>query len=90
MKFKNLSYVNRYINLGKVLFPICRSLTGKGNRKTLRIIKKKIKNLKILEIPSGKKVYDWKIPSEWNIKDAYVINSKGTKIIDFKRNNCML
>ena len=87
MKFKNLSYVNRYINLGKVLFPICRSLTGKGNRKTLRIIKKKIKNLKILEIPSGKKVYDWKIPPEWNIEDAYIIDENEKKIIDFKKSN---
>ncbi len=75
------------IKLGKKLFKIHRSITGKGVVKTLRILKRECSNLKIKNIKSGTKVYDWKIPSEWNIKDAYVINSKGTKIIDFKRNN---
>ena len=55
MRFKKLSDIDNYIKLGKILFPICRSLTGNGNRQTLKILKKKINNLKILEIPSGKK-----------------------------------
>jgi len=76
------------INFGKKLFPICRSITGQGTLKTLKEIKKKhIKNLKIKKIPCGKKVFDWKIPSEWNIKDAYVIDKNKKKIIDFKINN---
>ncbi len=75
------------IKLGKKLFKIHRSITGKGVEKTLRILRKECLNLKIKNIESGTKVYDWKIPDEWNIKDAYVVDKKGIKIIDFKRNN---
>ena len=73
----------------KNLFPINRSLTGNGNRKTLKILNSVCKNLKILEFESGKKVYDWKIPEEWNVEDAY-IKYKNKKIIDFKKNNLHL
>ncbi len=73
----------------KDLFPINRSITGNGNRQTLKIIQSKVKNLKILEFKSGQKVFDWKIPAEWNVKDAYV-KSKNNKIIDFKKNNLHL
>ncbi len=68
------------------LFPICRSITGDGVRETLNIISKEIP-LKIYEVPTGEKVFDWNIPKEWNIKDAYILNSKGDKIIDFKKSN---
>ena len=79
--------VNKFYNLRKnVLYPICRSITGNGQKKTLKIIKKEFPNLNI-KIRSGKKVFDWKIPPEWNIKDAYVIDKFGVKIIDFKQNN---
>jgi aminopeptidase-like protein len=71
------------------LYPICRSITGNGVRKTLKILKKKIP-LKIIEVPTGTKVFDWKIPLEWNIKDAYVKNSQGKRIIDFKKSNIHL
>jgi aminopeptidase-like protein len=77
------------INLAKKLFPICRSLTGNGNRETLKILKKEIPELALYEIPSGKKFYDWVVPNEWNIKDAYIV-SNGKKIIDFKKNNLHL
>ena len=66
------------------LFPICRSITGDGVRKTHKIIGNHIK-LKTFEIPSGTKVFDWTIPKEWNINDAYVIDPAGKKIIDFKK-----
>ena len=80
--------VRKYYNLGKnILFPICRSLTGKGTLKTLKFIKKEFKDLKIRKIKSGKKVFDWVIPPEWNIKEAYIVDKKGKKIIDFKNNN---
>ena len=69
------------------LFPIQRSLTGNGNRTTLRYIKKKLKKLKIIEIKSGTKVFDWKIPNEWNIKDAYIKNEKNLKVVDYRKNN---
>jgi aminopeptidase-like protein len=85
VKKKNL---NTYYNLGKkVLFPICRSITGDGIRKTLSIIKKEFKELKIYQIKSGKKVFDWKIPYEWNISESYVTDINNKKIIDFKNNN---
>lgn len=68
------------------LYPICRSITGKGARKTLEIISKYIP-IKTHEVPTGTKVFDWNVPKEWNIKDAYVKNSKGKRIIDFKKSN---
>ena len=71
----------------KKLFPLCRSITGKGIIETLKVIRKEFTNFKIKKIKSGSKVYDWKIPSEWNIKDAYVKDHTGKKIIDFKKNN---
>ena len=80
--------VKKYYQLAKnELFPICRSITGNGVRKTLKIIKKNFTKLKIHEIPSGTKVFDWTIPQEWNIHDAYVIDPAGKKIIDFKNSN---
>ena len=69
------------------LYPICRSITGDGVRKTLQIIMKQIP-LKIKEVGTGKEVFDWTVPKEWNIRDAYIKNPKGEKIVDFK--NCNL
>ena len=83
--------MKKYFELGrKKLFPICRSLTGKGVKKTLNIIKNEFPSLKIKKIKSGTKVFDWKIPDEWNIKDAYVKDKYKRKIIDFKKNNLHL
>jgi aminopeptidase-like protein len=70
----------------KRLFPITRSITGNGNRETLKILQEIIP-LNIIEYPTGQEVYDWTIPKEWNIKDAWIKNSKGEKIIDFKNSN---
>ena len=70
----------------KRLFPINRSITGDGNRKTLKILQEIIP-LKVVEYPSGQQVYDWTIPKEWNIKDAWIKNSKGEKVIDFQVSN---
>jgi len=71
------------------LFPICRSITGDGYRQSFNIIKKFIP-FKKYKYQTGKKVFDWKVPSEWNIKDAYVQNLNGKKIIDFNHNNLHL
>ena len=68
------------------LFPICRSITGNGVRQSLQILQNHI-SLNISEIPSGTEVFDWTIPREWNINDAYIKNSKGEKIVDFKKSN---
>ena len=78
--------MKRYYNLGKnFLFHICRSITGNGTRKTLKIIKNEFPSLKIKKIRSGTKVFDWKIPPEWNIKNAYIIDKYGQKIVDLKK-----
>ncbi len=74
----------------KKIFPLNRSLTGEGNRKTLRLIKKLVPDLKIKSIPSGKKVFDWKIPPEWDIKYAHIKDKFDNKIINFKENNLHL
>jgi len=70
----------------KELYPLCRSITGIEVNKTLNIIKNEIP-INVKTIQSGTNVFDWKIPLEWNISDAYVKNSKGEKIIDFKDHN---
>ncbi len=77
---------NNMYDLLKRLFPICRSITGDGVRKTLKIIQEYIP-IELYEVPTGKKVFDWVIPKEWNINDAYVMNEEGIKVIDFKKNN---
>jgi aminopeptidase-like protein len=68
------------------LYPICRSITGNGLRETLKIIKEHIP-LAMHEIPTGTRVFDWTVPKEWNIRDAYVKNSRGEKVIDFQKSN---
>lgn len=68
------------------LYPICRSITGNGVRQTLSEIKNHI-GLQIHEIPTNTQVFDWMVPKEWNITDAYIADSKGTKIVDFKKSN---
>jgi len=72
--------------LMKELFPICRSITGNGVRQSLRIIEKHI-SIDIHEVSTGTEAFDWVIPKEWNIKDAYLKDSKGNKIIDFRNSN---
>ena len=71
------------------LFPICRSISGNGVRKTLRILQDHIP-ITIHEVPSGTKVFDWTVPKEWNVSDAYVMDENGEKIIDFQENNLHL
>ena len=68
------------------LWPITRSLSGEGNRYSLKILSELV-NLKIKEVPSGTRCFDWKVPPEWNIKDAWIKHSHGNKIVDFSKNN---
>lgn len=83
--------IKKYYDLAKnILFPINRSITGRGIKKTLKIIKLQFPKLVIKNISSGTKVFDWKIPSEWNIFDAYVADKNNKKIISFKKNNLHL
>lgn len=69
------------------LFPICRSLTGDGVRQTLRVIQRHLPQLAIHEAASGTKCFDWTVPNEWNIRDAYIVAPNGEKIVDFKKSN---
>ena len=73
-------------SLIRELYPICRSITGKGFRETLGCIGTKIP-LHVHEVPSGTQVFDWTVPKEWNIRDAYVKNTRGERIIDFRKHN---
>ena len=70
------------------LFPINRSLTGKGVEETFNyLLKYFLPNGEIKSIPSGTKVFDWVVPDEWNVDDGYILNRKGEKIVDFKKSN---
>jgi aminopeptidase-like protein len=71
------------------LWPICRSITGDGVRETLSILKE-IAPIEIKEVPSGKKVFDWTVPQEWNVRSAYIITPSGEKIADVHVNNLHL
>ena len=73
--------------IAKRIFPICRSITGNGVRETMAILKEYVPELEIFEVPSGTQVFDWTVPKEWNIKDAYIEDENGERIIDFKKNN---
>ena len=72
--------------LAAKIYPICRSITGDGVRKTLREVGAHIA-LDVHEVPTGTDVFDWTIPREWNIRDAYIKNDKGERIVDFSRSN---
>ena len=68
------------------MYPLCRSITGAGFRETLSLISRHIP-LEIHEVPTGTPVFDWTVPKEWNIRDAYVKNSDGQRVIDFRKSN---
>jgi aminopeptidase-like protein len=72
--------------LAEELYPICRSITGKGARQTLAILQRYLP-IKVNEVPSGTAVLDWTVPREWNIRDAYIARQDGTRVVDFRASN---
>jgi aminopeptidase-like protein len=68
------------------LYPICRSITGNGVRQTLKLINQRIE-LDWHEVPSGTRVFDWEVPLEWNIEDAWIGAPDGRRVVDFKAHN---
>lgn len=74
-------------DLANRLFPICRSITGNGFRESLNILKAQVPEIRVFEVPTGTEVFDWAVPKEWNIRDAYIETLDGKKVIDFKKNN---
>tara|TARA_B100000902_G_scaffold183990_1_gene176567 strand:+ start:1398 stop:2696 length:1299 start_codon:yes stop_codon:yes gene_type:complete len=86
-----MSEVSKFYKIAKnELFRLNRSITGEGLKKTLKIYKKNFPELKIKSIRSGKKVFDWKVPPEWNIKNAYIMDKDHKMIVNFKENNLHL
>ncbi|MDZ7956885.1 MAG: DUF4910 domain-containing protein [Aulosira sp. DedQUE10] len=83
---KSIDIAQEIYKLITELYPICRSITGDGFRETLKILQQHIP-LSVHEVPTGTEVFDWKVPKEWNIKDAYIKNSQGEKIVDFANSN---
>ena len=68
------------------LYPICRSITGEGIRRTVAMIGERIP-LDIVNVPSGMSVFDWTVPKEWNLRDAYIKGPNGTRVVDFLKSN---
>src|ERR1700689_4195998 len=84
---KDLAATGRELfGFAEELFPICRSITGNGIRQTLAMIQKRIP-LQLSEVPSGTAVFDWNVPKEWNIRDAYVRVPGGERVTDFAKCN---
>lgn len=74
-------------DFAKKLYPICRSITGQGVRDTLSLIKDFLPGLTINSVPSGTSAFDWVVPDEWNIRDAWIRDSSGKVVVDFKHHN---
>ena len=81
---------NNMYQWAKELFPINRSITGDGVRKTLRYIKNEIPKIKIKSVKSGSKCFDWKVPLEWKVDRAYISDLNNNILVDFKKNNLHL
>jgi aminopeptidase-like protein len=77
---------NEMYSLAAEMFAFCRSITGEGLRRTLRIVRGQVP-LQMHEVPSGSQVFDWTVPKEWNVYDAYIRNEQGERLVDFRKHN---
>ena len=77
-------------NFALKLWPLNRSITGEGLRETLKEISEHLPDLKIKSFKSDLKVFDWTVPEEWHVNEAYIIDPEGKKICDFSKNNLHL
>src|SRR5262245_47186640 len=69
------------------LFPMARSITGPGLRESLGYIQKLIPAMNIVSVPSGFRAFDWVVPDEWTIRDAYIADESGTRLVDYRKHN---
>ena len=80
----------RMYQIAEELFPICRSITGNGVRETFKILSRELPDLQVHEVPTGTQCFDWTIPNEWNVDEAYIATTCGLRVIDFQDNNLHL
>lgn len=76
--------------LMRELFPLCRSLTGNGVRETLGRFSQELPGFKVVEVPSGTECFDWTVPQEWNVQEAYLEDPQGCRVVDFRESNLSL
>src|SRR5687768_16586795 len=72
------------------LYPICRSITGPGVRESLAILRERIPALGVHGVPSGTRAFDWTVPPEWRVREAWIKGPDGSKVVDFARCNLHL
>ena len=87
MKADVLATGNIMFGWAQDLFPICRSLTGPGVRETLEYLQRLLPELHIHQVPSGTHAFDWTVPDEWTIRDAYIADESGQRVVDFRKHS---